>query len=153
MQVHCPSPETWDIIHPCQNFKCVTIPDASMQFHAFLLDKQSQQPCAVATPFGRHECLRLLLGFLNSPLWAQAAMDESFDDTPNVGVHTGDIAVFSNDFDDCTQASAGHQNDEWFHGEFWKLKPHRCCSLNKRATCARSKQQSQHRSTSHCYHF
>ena len=70
---------------------------ASMQFHTFLLNKESQERCVIATPFGKHECLRLPMGFLNSLSWAQAAMDELFSDMTDVEAHIDDIGMLSND--------------------------------------------------------
>ena len=71
-----------------------------MQFHTFSLDKESQDECAIATPFGKCECPRLPMGFLNSPSWAQAAMDESFSHVPNVEANIDDIGTFSTNFKD-----------------------------------------------------
>ena len=40
------------------------------------------------------------MGFLNSPSWAQAAMDELFSHLTNVEVHIDDIGMFSTDFEE-----------------------------------------------------
>ena len=74
--------------------------DVSMQFHTCPLDEESQACCAIATPFGKCECLRLPMGFLNSPSWAQAAVDELFLDMTNVEVCVDEIRMFSTDCDD-----------------------------------------------------
>ena len=82
------------------NFVCVTRLDASMQFHTFLLDCQPQDKCVVVTPFGKCKHLRLQMGFLNSPSWAQAAMDELFSHLPDVEVHVDDTGMFLTNFED-----------------------------------------------------
>ena len=66
-----------------------------MQFHTFSLDKELQEKCVIATPFGKCKCPRLPMGFLNSPSWAQAAVDELFSDMTGVEVHVDDIRMFS----------------------------------------------------------
>ena len=38
------------------------------------------------------------MGFLNSPSWAQAAMDELFSNKPEVEVYIDDVGIFSNDY-------------------------------------------------------
>ena len=48
-------------------------------------------------PFGKHKCLQLLMGFLNSPSWAPAAMDELFSDVTDVKVSIDNIGAFSDD--------------------------------------------------------
>ena len=84
--LHRPPPKIQDVFHRRHNVGCATIPDVSVQFHTFLLDKDSQEKCVIVTPFVKHECPRLPMGFLNSSSWVQAAMDESFSDMPNVEV-------------------------------------------------------------------
>ena len=68
-----------------------------MQFHTFPLDEESQDHCLMMTPFGKCECLQLPMGFLNSPSWAQAAMDEIFLGMTDVKVHIDEVGIFSND--------------------------------------------------------
>ena len=98
-QLHYPLPKIQDIFHRRSNFKYVTLLDVSMQFHTFLLDEVSQNYCVIVTPFGKFKYLRLPMGFLNSPSWAQAAMDELFSDLTEVEVYMDDVGIFSNDFD------------------------------------------------------
>ena len=97
-QLHYPLPKIQDIFHRRRNFKYVTLLDVSMQFHTFLLDVESQDKCVIVTPFGKFKYLRLPMGFLNSPSWAQAAMDELFKDFPQVEVYIDDVGIFSTDF-------------------------------------------------------
>ena len=70
-----------------------------MQFHTFLLDAESQDKCVIVTPFGKFKYLRLPMEFLNSPSWAQAAMDKLFSSYPNVEVYINDVGIFSTDFE------------------------------------------------------
>ena len=98
-QLHYPLPKIQDIFHRRRNFKYVTLLDVSMQFHTFLLDKSSQNKCIIVTPFGKFKYLRLPMGFLNSPSWAQAAMDELFSDLTDVEVYIDDVGIFSKDFE------------------------------------------------------
>ena len=97
-QLHYPLPKIQEIFHRRRNFKYVTLLDVSMQFHTFLLDKTSQDKCVIVTPFGKFKYLRLPMGFLNSPSWAQAAMDELFSDLTDVEVYIDDVGIFSTDF-------------------------------------------------------
>ena len=71
-----------------------------MQFHTFKLDKTPSDMCIIVTPFGKFKCLRPPMGFLNSPSWAQAAMEESFSDMPDVEAHVNGVGIFSNSFED-----------------------------------------------------
>ena len=98
-QLHYPLPKIQSIFHRRKNFKYVTLLDVSMQFHTFLLDDISQDMCVIVTPFGKFKYLRLPMGFLNSPSWAQAAMDELFSDLTDVEVYIDDVGIFSYDFD------------------------------------------------------
>ena len=97
-QLHYPLPKIQDIFHRRKNFKYVTLLDVSMQFHTFLLDKKSQNYCVIVTPFGKFKYTRLPMGFLNSPSWAQAAMDELFKNIPDVEIYIDDIGIFSTDY-------------------------------------------------------
>ena len=44
------------------------------------------------------------MGFLDSPAWAQAAMDELFSDMTDVEVCVNDVGIFSNNFEDHVNA-------------------------------------------------
>ena len=94
-QLHYPLPKIQDIFHRRRRFRFVTLIDVSMQFHTFLLDAESQNKCVIVTPFGKFKYKRLPMGFLNSPSWAQAAMDELFADLPDVEVYIDDVGIFS----------------------------------------------------------
>ena len=43
------------------------------------------------------------MGSINSPLWAQTAVEELFQDMPDAEVHINDIGIFSNNFQEHTQ--------------------------------------------------
>ena len=98
-QLHYPLPKIQDIFHRRRHFIYVTLLDVLMQFHTFLLDDESQQKCVIVTPFGKFKYNRLPMGFLNSPSWAQAAMDELFSELTDVEVYIDDVGIFSMDFD------------------------------------------------------
>ena len=70
-----------------------------MQFHTFLLDKESSNLCVLITPFGKFKHASAAVGFLNSPSWAQAAMSESFHHLPGVDCCADGLAAFSNDLE------------------------------------------------------
>ena len=61
------------------------------------MDSQLQDKCVAVTPFGKCGCPRLPVGFLNSPLWAQAVMDEPLSNMTDVEVCIDDVGVFSTD--------------------------------------------------------
>lgn len=93
-----PLPKLQDIFHRRRGFKYVTLLDVSMQFHTFKLDNDSSWKCVIVTPFGKFRLVRLPMGFLNSPSWAQGAMEELFHHLPAVEVYIDDIGIFSDDF-------------------------------------------------------
>ena len=69
-----------------------------MQFHTFKLEESSFWKCVIVTPFGKFRLARLPMGFLNSPSWAQGAMEELFHHLPEIEVYIDDIGIFLNDF-------------------------------------------------------
>lgn len=93
-----PLPKIQDIFHRRRGFLYVTLLDVSMQFHTFMLEEGSSWLCVIVTPFGKFRLARLPMGFLNSPSWAQGAMEELFAHLSNVEVYIDDIGIFSNDF-------------------------------------------------------
>ena len=95
--VHCPPPRLQDVFQQHWNFLHVATLDVSMQSHNFLLGRQSQELCVMVTPFGKSKHLQLPLGFLDSPLWAQAAMEELFSDMTDFEACINRIGMFSND--------------------------------------------------------
>ena len=66
-----------------------------MQFHTFKLDEESSWLCVIVTPFGKFRLARLPMDFLDSPSWAQGAMEELFEDLPDVEVNVDDVGIFS----------------------------------------------------------
>eukprot|EP00957_Ditylum_brightwellii_P160454 12215567-Ditylum_brightwellii.AAC.1 len=76
--------------------------DISMQYYKFELDKESQNLCAICTPFGMYKYKRLPTGLKCSPEFAHAA-------TENVlhGIKDADVYI-----DDCmrTDLPSTHSN-------------------------------------------
>ena len=73
--------------------------DVSMHFHAFALDEESTWKCVIVTPFGKFRYLRLPMGLINSPAWAQGQMMLIFKDLLNdVEIYIDDVGIFSKDW-------------------------------------------------------
>ena len=62
--------------HQRKNFDCITLLDASMQFHTFQFCENSTLLCFILTTPGKFGSTRLAVECLNGPAWAQGAMKE-----------------------------------------------------------------------------
>ena len=57
--------------------------------------------CVIVTPFGKYRYLRLPMGLVNSPAWAQAAMEELFKDMLNeIEIYINDVGLFHDNWKD-----------------------------------------------------
>ena len=88
-----PLPKIQDIFHRCKGYVYATLFDISMQFHTFKLNERSSWLCVIVTPFGKFRYLRLPMGYLSSPAWAQGEMARLFEDMDCVEVYIDDITV------------------------------------------------------------
>eukprot|EP00957_Ditylum_brightwellii_P077401 5881166-Ditylum_brightwellii.AAC.1 len=61
--------------------------DISMQYYTFELDKESQDSCAICTPFGMYKYKRLPMRLKYSPDFAQAAMENVLHDIKDADVY------------------------------------------------------------------
>ena len=69
-----------------------------MMFYTFALDEEAQNMCTIVTLFGPCKYNKVPMGLVNSPVFAQARMEEvlrGIDDT----VYIDDIGIFSNYWD------------------------------------------------------
>ena len=92
-----PLPKIQDIFHRRKGYVYVTLFDISMQFHTFKLNERSSWLCVIVTPFGKFRYLRLPMGYLSSPAWAQGEMTRLFEEMTCVEIYIDDIAVFNDD--------------------------------------------------------
>jgi len=62
-----------------EGFQWATSLDLNMGCHHIRLDPASKQLCAIALPFGKHECQAIPMGLCNSPDIFQEKMSELMD--------------------------------------------------------------------------
>ena len=66
----------------------------------FELDKESQELCTLATPFGMYKYARLPMGLKCSPDFVQAAMEKVLCDIEDADVYIDDIGNISMNWED-----------------------------------------------------
>lgn len=99
-RVHYPLPRIQDNFERRRNYKYFTKIDLSMQYYCFHLDEASSWYCVLVTPFGKYRRLVLLMGLANSPDWAQATMEELFQDMlQDLEIYLDDIGLFHTDWE------------------------------------------------------
>jgi hypothetical protein len=96
-----PLPRIQDIMHrPCK-YKYFTKINISMQCYTFMLDDKSTNYVIIVTPFGKWRCIHVPMGFLGSTDWAQATMEDIFQDMiQDVKCYINDIGIFDNEWDE-----------------------------------------------------
>ena len=78
-----------------------------MQYYTFELDEESSKLCVIMTPFGMFRRTRIPMGLKPSADWAQATMNQIFDDIgESVEVYIDDILTFDNCFETHLQTVA-----------------------------------------------
>ena len=89
-----------DIFKRHATYKYFTKLNISMQYYTFKLYKESSLMCVLVTPFGKYQRTRVLMGLKPSADWAQATMEEVFNDILHlIECFFDDIGIFSNDWD------------------------------------------------------
>ncbi len=66
-----------------------------MQFYCFKLTEQAQNIAVINTPFGLYKYLRAPMGLANTPSFAQAKMEQTLADVPDVDCYIDDVGIFS----------------------------------------------------------
>jgi hypothetical protein len=94
-----PLPRIQDILHRRQNYQYLTKIDILMQYYTFMLDEESSWYVIIVTPMGKWHRIRVPMGFLGSTDWAQATMEEIFQDVlDDVELYINDIGIFDTDW-------------------------------------------------------
>jgi putative transposon-encoded protein len=85
-------------MHRRRKYRYFTKIDISMQYYTFMLDDKSAQYVVIVTPFGKWGRVRVPMGFIGSTDWAQAVMEEIFQDViQDVECYIDDIGIFDTD--------------------------------------------------------
>ena len=94
-------PKPQDIFMRRRGYVFMTKLDISMQYYTFMLEEESTYLCVIVTPWGKYRYLRLPMGLTTSPDWAQAAMEELFQDMLHeIEIFIDDIGIFSNTWEE-----------------------------------------------------
>lgn len=100
-------PTIKDMLERLRSYKYLTLIDISMQYYTFELDEESSKLCVIMTPFGMFRRTRIPMGLKPSADWAQATMNQIFDDIgESVEVYIDDILTFDNCFETHLQTVA-----------------------------------------------
>ena len=93
-------PTIQDMLERRRSYKFLTLIDISMQYYTFELDEESSKMCVIVTPMGMYRRTRVPMGALPSADWAQATMNEIFDDMlDEIEVYFDDILRDDVDWD------------------------------------------------------
>lgn len=90
-----PLPVITDVLRKHHGYQFATCLDLSMQFYCFKLSKKAQDIAVINTPFGLYKYLRAPMGLANTPSFAQAKMEQTLADVPNVDCYIDDVGIFS----------------------------------------------------------
>jgi hypothetical protein len=95
-----PLPRIQNIFHRRRGYKYLTKIDLTLCFYTYMLNDESSWYCVIVTPFGKFRYLQLPMGFTNSPSWAQAVLEEIFDNVlREIECFIDDIGIFNNNWD------------------------------------------------------
>ena len=89
-----------DILRRRAGYKFFTKIDISMQYYTFGLTKRAQDLCVITTPFGYYKYLRVPMGILTSPDFAQEQMESILGHLKDVEIYIDNIGIFSNSWED-----------------------------------------------------
>ena len=65
-----------DVLRRRKGYEFLTKLDISMIFYTFALDEEAQNRCTIVTPFGPLKYIKVPMGLVNSPAFAQGRMEE-----------------------------------------------------------------------------
>ena len=124
-RVHYPLPKIQDIFERRRNYAFFSKIDISMQYYCFHLDEASSWYCVLVTPFGKYRRKVLPMGLANSPDWAQATMEELFQDmAQDLEIYLDDIGIFTNDWE--THLHVLNKVLTRLQDNFFTVKPDKC---------------------------
>lgn len=89
-----------DLIRQRSGFQYMTKLDLSMMFYSFELTDRAKELTTISTPFGLFRWTRAPMGLRNSPAFAQAAIEETLRDIPDVCAYIDDIAIWSDSWEE-----------------------------------------------------
>eukprot|EP00984_Skeletonema_dohrnii_P023617 scaffold12715_cov134-Skeletonema_dohrnii-CCMP3373.AAC.2 len=95
-----PLPVITDVLRKHHGYQFATCLDLSMQFYCFKLSEKAQKIAVISTPFGLYRYLRAPMGLANTPSFAQAKMEQTLADVPEVDCYIDDVGIFSKTWDE-----------------------------------------------------
>jgi len=92
-----PLPNIDELLRKNGQYNFLTKLDISMEHYTFELDEESQELCAIVTPFGKYAYQRLPMGIKCSPDIAQEIIEDLTRDLEATEAFLDDIALFGTD--------------------------------------------------------